>query len=110
MDKSIVLSLAIAIIGITVLETVPKTVYQRRTIKEIKSNCEGKVETTGKVIKSFKSEKGNYIGLLAGEEEELLTMFPEENAFPGDEVEVKGRASEYREQCFLFPDKVELRP
>lgn len=109
MDKSLVLSLAIAITGIIVLEAVPKTSYDHKTIEEIQSNCEGKVKTTGRVIKSFKSDKGNYIGILSGEEEEVLVMFPEENIFPGDEVQIKGRASEYKEQCFLFPDEVKLK-
>lgn len=109
MDKSIILSLTIAITGLIILQTTTNTSYPNRSIERITSSCEGKFTTQGEIIKTFYSEKGNYLGLIAGEEEQALIMLSETKALPGNQVEVRGKASEYREQCFIFPDKVEVK-
>ncbi len=109
MDKSTTLTLAIAITGLILLQTTTTTDYPNKTIKEIKSNCKGKFTTQGKIIKTFYSEKGNYLGIITGEEEQALIMLSETKTLPGNQVKVKGKASGYREQCFLFPEKVKIK-
>lgn len=108
MDKTIILSLSIATTGLILLQTLPPTPHNPLTIQEITENCEGKIETQGRIIKTFYSEKQNHIGIIPGKTNQLLIMLPENKFYAGDNVKIKGRASEYREQCFIFPDEIEL--
>jgi len=110
MEKSIYLCLAIALTGLTILHFTPETPYREIKIEEMNNECEGKVNVNGTVINTFYSEKGNYIGLISEKESQALLMLPEGKIFQGDQVEVKGRASEYREQCFIFPDETQIIP
>lgn len=107
MDRSILLSLTIAITGIIILGTIPSTSYESKTLKQVKENCQGKISVEGRIIKTFHSEKGNYIGLIAQNNSEILTML-QDNLITGDRVKIKGKASRYREQCFIFPEETKV--
>lgn len=108
MDRSIVLLLLISVTGLVLIYFYPGSQYESGTLEEVKKDCDGKVKIQGRIIKTFYSEKGNYIGIIASEEDQLLVLLPEEEHHPGDEVEIKGIASKYRGQCFIFPDEIRL--
>jgi len=108
MEKSLYLSLAIALTGLTILHFLPQTPHKQRTIAETNEECEGKIKTEGMIINTFYSEKGNYIGVISQNNSQALLMLPEKEIFQGDKIELKGRASKYREQCFIFPDKTKV--
>lgn len=108
MDSSILITLTIAISGLIILQLLPGHQYQQKTLKRVKENCEGKIKAKGTVIKSFQSEKGNRIGIISGKDAQSLLMLEERPVYPGDRVEIKGRASKYRKQCFIFPDRLKV--
>ncbi len=107
MDNLTKISLLISLTGLSVLYFYPSSQYKYRTIEEVKEKCEGKVKVQGRIIKTFKSEQNNLIGLMSGNKDEEVLLLLEEHHRPSEELTVKGKASKYREQCFLFPDKIE---
>jgi len=84
----------------------PEQKYAPRSISEIRENCEGYAQTTGKIIRAFYSKKANYIGLLAENNDTVLVKL-DGSFFEGDRIKVFGSASEYSGECWLFPEKVE---
>jgi|GEM_PF-3229348 len=106
-DKTLHLSLIIAVIGLTILAFMPSSEYIEKTIEELERECEGKINVKGEISNSFFSEKGNHIGLMSKGDIEILIMLPEDGFFTGKRIEVKGRASRYREKCFVFSEDIE---
>lgn len=106
MDKSTLLALTISIVGLVVLQTTQGTTYEKKTIEKLLENCDGKVEIRGQLTNTFHSKKGNYIGIIKEKQSEVPLLIEEEELEIGEELTIKGEASEYREGCFLFPEKV----
>ncbi len=109
MEKSTLLSLTIAIVGIVVLQASQGIKYTPVSIEHLNVNCKGEVEIKGEVANTFHSNKGNYIGIVSEKGFEVPVILNERKIIPGDQVKILGRASKYREDCFLFPDQVKIK-
>ncbi len=109
MNKSLYFSLTIALTGLIILHFLPASNYEEKTLKELDQGCEGKIETEGKIINTFRSEKGNRIGIIIEGEYKALTMLPEDKKIEENHVKIRGEASKYREQCFIFPDRIKTK-
>ncbi|MFW5902310.1 MAG: hypothetical protein ACOCTT_00270 [archaeon] len=107
-DKTIYLSLAIALTGLIILNFMPSSTYEEKTLEQINEKCEGKIDTEGVISNTFFSKKDNYIGVMSEKDLEILVMLPKGEVFQGDKVKIEGEASRYREQCFIFPDKTKV--
>ena len=91
----------------------PELRYESRTLQQLNENnnsaCEGFVKAQGLLVKTFYSQKGNFIGMLKENNNSAFVLLNENNfLFEGDLISVNAKASLYNKQCWLFPDSVEL--
>ncbi len=102
------LSLFFSIIGIVMCWAFqPPVEFRVLSVSELKENCFGSVHFTAVVSRVFTSSKGNEIAILKENASTVLLLSNDYDLQQGEAVMIEGRASEYHDSCWVFPEKVE---
>ena len=86
----------------------PENIYTYKTISEINQECDGSVKTAAHLVKVFYSSRGSLIGLLKEENKTIFVFLKNYSVIGGENILVKGKAEIYRQQCWIFPDNLEI--
>ncbi|MFH0987193.1 MAG: OB-fold nucleic acid binding domain-containing protein [Candidatus Micrarchaeota archaeon] len=100
-------SFVLALVGLALVYFFsPEITYQRLTVEQVSESCEGYVSVSGEIVKTFYSQKGNFIVTVSdGNAVALVVTDPIYKT--GDIISLKGRASEYGSSCWIFPEDIE---
>jgi len=102
-------SIVFSVIGLFLIYSFsPSQKYVSEEISEIKQRCEGFYETQGTLIRVSSSKNGNHIGVLSKDNSSILVLL-NSSFFKGDKVMVRGQVNEYSNQCWFFPDTIDLK-
>jgi len=102
-------SFVFAILGLVFIYVFsPDNIYVYRTVPELSEACEGSVKVTSTLIRTFYSSKGSLLGMFKENDEVIFLHLKNHSVIKGETVLVRGKAELYRQQCWLFTDKLEV--
>jgi len=81
----------------------------KNSIPEIRRDCSGPVALEGTAGKISYSSNGNLIVELLQNKSKILVFLRDKFIEEGSNISVFGKASKFSNQCWIFPERVELR-
>lgn len=69
------------------------------------ASCNGDVKANGTLVKTFFSKNKNVVGIFKSSDKEFLVNLDEFVDTPKN-AEISGRASNYNDACWIFPDEI----
>jgi hypothetical protein len=81
----------------------------KKSISEIRRDCSGLVNVDGTLGKISYSSNGNLIAELYQNKSKIMIFLRDDTVKEGDNLSVFGKANRFSNQCWIFPDRVELR-
>ena len=98
-----------AILGLVLIYVFsPENIYSHKTVFELSQKCEGPVKISSQLVKVFYSSKGSLIGLFEEENASVFIFLKNYSVIGGEQILVKGKADLHKQQCWLFPDNLEI--
>ena len=98
-----------ALIGLLLIYVFsPENIYAQKTVSELSQKCEGPVKINAQLIKVFYSSKGSLIGLFEENNASVFIFLKNYSVIGGEQILVKGKADLHKQQCWLFPDDLEV--
>ena len=87
----------------------PAQLAAKSSISALQKNCFGSVEVEGTVTKLIYSSNAGLTAELTQNKSKIMVFLRDWLVDKGDNISISGKASKFSNQCWLFPDKVELR-
>jgi len=104
------LSFTLAVFGLILIYLFSPTQQSvKKTIAEIQKDCSGLVSIEGTIGRISYSSNGNLIAELYQNRSKIMVFLKDESVQEGDNLSVFGKANRFSNQCWIFPERVELR-
>jgi hypothetical protein len=104
------ISFILAIFGLLLIYGFsPSQSQVKKSISEIRRDCSGPVAIEGTVGNISYSSNGNVIVELLQNRSKILLLLKDSFVEEGSNLSVFGKASKFSNQCWIFPERVELR-
>jgi hypothetical protein len=86
----------------------PNQVSVKKSLSTVQKYCYGTVQVEGTVNKISLSQTGNLIAELSQNKSSVMVVL-QKVIEEGSNVSIFGKASKFSNQCWIFPERVELR-
>jgi len=96
------LSLFSSLLGLLLVYYSIPAGYPPASVETALSNCDGRLEIHGTLVKQFVSRKGSLIGIIEGDDQTIMAVLDSHH----DQTKIRLRAtlSDYNGQCWAFEE------